>query len=214
MGHGVAVARDTPGFLVNHAGRGYGTEALRIVGEGIASTADVDRILTGAAGFRMGPFELMDLIGIDVSRAVMESLYDQFYQEPRFRPTTLPRQLVSANLLGRKTGRGFYAYEGGKPVLPPDPAPPDTRPLPIWIGRRNPEGAALLAEALAGADARRRRAALGGLGLHRRAAGRGLHHRGTGRSPRSRPHGRGGYAVRAVRPAHADDQPGHRPDRP
>jgi 3-hydroxybutyryl-CoA dehydrogenase len=151
MGHGVAVARDTPGFLVNHAGRGYGTEALRIVGEGIASTADVDRILTGAAGFRMGPFELMDLIGIDVSRAVMESLYDQFYQEPRFRPTTLPRQLVSANLLGRKTGRGFYAYEGGKPVLPPDPSPPDTRPLPIWIGRRNPEGAALLAEALAGA---------------------------------------------------------------
>jgi len=151
MGHFAAVTQDTPGFLVNHAGRGYGTESLRIVGEGVASTADVDRILTGAAGFRMGPFELLDLIGIDVSHAVMESLYGQFYQEPRFRPSILPRQLVAANLLGRKTGRGFYAYEDGKPVLPPEPPLPESQPLPIWIGRRNPEGAALLAKALDGA---------------------------------------------------------------
>jgi len=152
MGHGVAVARDTPGFLVNHAGRGYGTESLRILDEGVAGPADIDRILTEGAGFRMGPFELMDLIGVDVSHAVMESLYDQFHQEPRFRPTTLPRQLVAAHRLGRKTGRGFHTYEGGKPVRPPDPLPPDGAPHPLWIGRRNPEGAALLAKAVRGIE--------------------------------------------------------------
>jgi 3-hydroxybutyryl-CoA dehydrogenase len=152
MGHAAALTKDTPGFLVNHAGRGYGTESLRIVGEGVAGYADIDRILTGAAGFRMGPFELLDLIGIDVSHAVMESLYDQFYQEPRFRPSILPRQLVAANLLGRKTGRGFYAYEGGKPVLPADAPLPEAAPLPVWLGIRNPEGAGLLAKALAGVE--------------------------------------------------------------
>ncbi|WP_431860925.1 3-hydroxyacyl-CoA dehydrogenase [Azospirillum sp.] len=152
MGHVTAVTKDTPGFLVNHAGRGYGTEALRILGEGVADCAAIDRILTGAAGFRMGPFELLDLIGIDVSHAVMESLYGQFYQEPRYRPSVLPRQLVAANLLGRKTGRGFYAYENGRPLLPPEAPPPDAAPRPLWIGMRNAEGAGLLMRVLDGLE--------------------------------------------------------------
>lgn len=73
-------------FIVNHAGRGYLTESLRLLGETIATHPEVDRILRGA-GFRMGPFELLDLTGLDVSQPVMESIYDQYYQEPRFRPS-------------------------------------------------------------------------------------------------------------------------------
>ncbi len=150
MGHAAVVTRDTPGFLVNHAGRGYGTEALRILGEGVADCTAIDRILTGAPGFRMGPFELMDLIGLDVSHAVMDSLYGQFHQEPRFRPSMLPRQLVAANLLGRKTGRGFYTYEGDRPGRLVEAPAPEAAVMPLWLGRRNPEGAALLARALDG----------------------------------------------------------------
>src|SRR6266702_4619661 len=84
-GHKPVRAKDTPGFIVNHAGRGYGNEALRILGEGIAEFHAVDRILRDCAGFRMGPFELFDLTGLDVSHPVMESIYRQYYEEPRFR---------------------------------------------------------------------------------------------------------------------------------
>ena len=86
MGHLGVVAKDTPGFIVNHGGRAYGTEALKILGEGVASFEDIDRILRDGAGFRMGPFELLDLTGIDVSHPVMESIYNQFYNEDRYRP--------------------------------------------------------------------------------------------------------------------------------
>jgi len=82
----------------------------------------IDRILREAAGFRMGPFELMDLTGVDVSHPVMESVYDQFYQEPRFRPSYLLRQRYVAGLLGRKVGRGFYSYRDGKAAPVPEPA--------------------------------------------------------------------------------------------
>ncbi|RYF64360.1 MAG: 3-hydroxyacyl-CoA dehydrogenase, partial [Comamonadaceae bacterium] len=80
MGHQAVRAQDTPGFIVNHAGRGYGTEALRIVGEGVADFATIDRILKDQAGFRLGPFELLDLTGLDVSHPVMESIYHQYYE--------------------------------------------------------------------------------------------------------------------------------------
>lgn len=134
--HSVRVA-DSPGFLVNHAGRGYPTEALRIVSEGIATFADIDRIMTEGAGFRMGPFELLDLIGLDVSHAVMESIYHQHYEEPRFRPVVLTSARRQAGLLGRKSGKGFYAYAEGKAVIPPEAAVPrlDVRALKIWMGR-------------------------------------------------------------------------------
>ena len=145
MGHHPVRATDTPGFLVNHAGRAFGTEALRIVSEGICDFADVDRVMTEAAGFRMGPFELLDLTGLDVSHTAMESIYRQYYEEPRYRPVTITAQRHAAGLFGRKTGRGFYAYEGGKPQRPPEPAAPALdRSRPVWIGGRVPAGAAAL----------------------------------------------------------------------
>ncbi|WP_435980411.1 3-hydroxyacyl-CoA dehydrogenase [Psychrobacter sp. DM4] len=110
MGHLGVVAKDTPGFIVNHGGRAYGTEALKILGEGVASFEDIDRILRDGAGFRMGPFELLDLTGIDVSHPVMESIYNQYYFEPRYRPHPLTRQMLEGNKLGRKVGEGFYHY--------------------------------------------------------------------------------------------------------
>jgi 3-hydroxybutyryl-CoA dehydrogenase len=129
MGHTAVRAKDTPGFIVNHAGRGFVTEALRVLGEGIADFREVDCIMREAAGFRMGPFELMDLTGLDVSQPVMESIYHQYYQEARYRPSPIAAQRLTGGLLGRKTGRGFYDYADGKavaipgwPGLPPCPA--------------------------------------------------------------------------------------------
>ncbi|WP_280952739.1 3-hydroxyacyl-CoA dehydrogenase [Mesorhizobium sp. WSM3860] len=119
FGHRPVVASDTPGFIVNHAGRAFGTEALAMLREGVASIAEIDAILRDAAGFRMGPFELMDLTGLDVSHPVMEGVYNQFYQDPRYRPSVIAAQRVAAGLLGRKTGRGFYAYDGNRQVVPP-----------------------------------------------------------------------------------------------
>jgi len=107
-GHFPAITPDTPGFLVNHAGRAFGTEALRILSEGVATPSQIDRILRDGPGFRMGPFELFDLTGLDVSHAVMESVYEQFYHDPRYTPSFIAAQRVAAGLLGRKTGQGFY----------------------------------------------------------------------------------------------------------
>lgn len=115
-GHFVAVAPDSPGFLVNHAGRAYGTEALRILAEGIATPVQIDRILKDSLGFRMGPFELFDLVGLDISHSVMESVYDQFYQDPRYSPSPLVPMRLSAGLLGRKSDEGFYLYKNGRAV--------------------------------------------------------------------------------------------------
>ncbi|TPL54323.1 3-hydroxyacyl-CoA dehydrogenase [Mesorhizobium sp. B2-4-6] len=122
FGHHPVVAADTPGFIVNHAGRAFGTEALAMLREGVASIGEIDAILRDAAGFKMGPFELMDLTGLDVSHPVMESVYTQFYHDPRYRPSVIAARRVAAGLLGRKTGRGFYAYEANRQVAPPEPA--------------------------------------------------------------------------------------------
>ncbi len=131
FGHRAVRASDTPGFIVNHAGRAFGTEALAMLGEGVATIAEIDAILRDAAGFRMGPFELLDLTGLDVSHPVMESIYSQFYQDARYRPSGITAQRMTAGLLGRKTGEGFYAYRENDPVVPPRPenaggAVPDT----------------------------------------------------------------------------------------
>src|SRR5215213_2948744 len=110
FGHTPVRCKDTPGFVVNHAGRAYVPEALRILAEGTADFATIDRILVDAAGFRLGPFGLMDLVGLDVSHAVMKSLYQQYFEEPKYRPSFLCEPRVAAGLLGRKSGRGWYVY--------------------------------------------------------------------------------------------------------
>jgi len=137
MGHTPVQAADTPGFIVNHAGRGYGTEALRIADEQIADFATIDRILKDQVGFRLGPFELMDLTGLDVSHPVMESIYRQYYEEPRYRPSASAAQRVAAGVVGRKTGQGFYRYTQARPEVPPEPAVPQVADLPpVWVSPR------------------------------------------------------------------------------
>jgi 3-hydroxybutyryl-CoA dehydrogenase len=136
MGHTPVRAQDTPGFIVNHAGRGYGTEALACLREGVAPFWEIDRCLRDQAGFRMGPFELLDLTGLDVSHPVMESIYHQYYEEPRYRPSPATAQRVAAGLLGRKSdGRGFYEYVDGR-ARPMPVAPVPDAPVPkVWIAR-------------------------------------------------------------------------------
>jgi len=145
MGHSAVQAQDTPGFIVNHAGRGFGTEALRIVGEGVTDFATVDRILKDQAGFRLGPFELMDLTALDVSHPVMESIYRQYYEEPRYRPSVITAQRLAAGALGRKTGEGFYRYVDGAAQVAPEPAVPAVDALPpVWVSPRAARRAELL----------------------------------------------------------------------
>ncbi len=134
LGHTPVRVTDTPGFLVNHAGRAFATEALRIVDEGIAAPVDVDRVLREVAGFPMGPFELMDLTGLDVSQPVMETVYHGFFEDPRLRPSPTGRRRLDAGRLGRKTGEGFYAYVEGAPgARPPEEPPPAYDGTPVWV---------------------------------------------------------------------------------
>jgi 3-hydroxybutyryl-CoA dehydrogenase len=145
MGHTAVLAADTPGFIVNHAGRAYGTEALRIVGEGIADFATVDAILKDQVGFKLGPFELMDLTALDVSHPVMESVYRQYYDEPRYRPSVITAQRLAGGMLGKKTGAGFYQYVDGTQQKPSQAATPLVAQMPpVWVSPRATRRAQLL----------------------------------------------------------------------
>jgi 3-hydroxybutyryl-CoA dehydrogenase len=116
-------ATDGPGFLVNRCNRPFGGEALRLLQERIASPHEIDRICRLEGGFRMGPFELMDLVGIDVGFEVSKSFYEQSFGEPRWRPSPLAARMAASGQIGRKAGRGWYDYGDG-PHREDDPAPP------------------------------------------------------------------------------------------
>tara|TARA_R110002124_G_scaffold129670_3_gene291443 strand:- start:82 stop:1299 length:1218 start_codon:yes stop_codon:yes gene_type:complete len=118
------LAKDTPGFIVNRVARPYYGEAVRIYEEGIADPATIDWAMTELGGFRMGPFTLMDFIGHDVNYAVTESVFKEFYYDPRYKPNFSQKRMVEAGWLGRKTGKGFYNYHEGstKPEPNKDPA--------------------------------------------------------------------------------------------
>ena len=148
MGHTAVLANDMPGFIVNHAGRAYIPESLRIISEGVTDFHTLDRIMKDAAGFRMGPFELQDLVGLDISQMVMDSIYNQFYQEPRFRVTPLVTQRTAAGLFGKKSKRGFYDYSASAAAVPdPEPPVPAAQKRPVWVSPADPD----LAEKVRGA---------------------------------------------------------------
>ena len=107
-------AKSTPGFIVNRVARPYYAESLRLLQEGAAEPATLDALLRESGGFRMGPFELMDLIGHDVNFAVTRSVFEAYYNDPRFTPSLIQQELVDAGYLGRKSGRGFYRYDGAE----------------------------------------------------------------------------------------------------
>ena len=110
------IAKDTPGFIVNRVARPFYGEAIRIMEEGIADIATIDHIMTSVAGFKMGPFTLMDYIGHDVNYVVTETVFQSFFYDPRYKPSFSQKRLLEAGWLGRKSGRGFYNYAEGTPT--------------------------------------------------------------------------------------------------
>lgn len=142
-GHRAVVVADTPGFLVNHAGRGLVTEALALLEDSVADAAGIDRIARDVLGLRLGPFELMDLTGLDVTAAVIDSVWQGFRHSERLRPSFLAPNRVAAGLHGRKTGRGFHDYgpdAAGAPVERPITGDAER---PVWVGGAGPDSQAL-----------------------------------------------------------------------
>ena len=136
-------ALSTPGFIVNRVARPFYAEALRVLEERGADCATIDAVMRDAGGFRMGPFELMDLIGNDVNYVVTRSVFDAFYGDRRFTTSILQLELVQAGYLGRKTGRGFYTYEAGEPVAAPSTAASCLAPAHVRICGESPAAHAL-----------------------------------------------------------------------
>lgn len=127
-------AKSTPGFIVNRVARPFYAEALRIVQEGGSDPATIDAIVREAGGFRMGPFELMDLIGHDVNFAVTRSVFNAYYQDPRFQPSLVQQELIEAGRLGRKSGQGFYSYVEGTEAPQPQTVAPGPKPEKVIVG--------------------------------------------------------------------------------
>jgi 3-hydroxybutyryl-CoA dehydrogenase len=155
MGKTVIRASDGPGFLVNRCNRPFGLEALRLVQERIAEVEAIDRICRMEGGFRMGPFELMDLVGVDVGFEISKSFYAQSFGEPRWRPSPIAARYVAAGLHGRKAGRGYYTYPSERPApgagpghRPADPQAPEAVSPGSGEGVIVIDGAGLVAEEL------------------------------------------------------------------
>lgn len=110
IGKTAVLCRDSPAFIVNRIARPFYGEALRLLGEQVAEPQTIDRLIS-SLGFPMGPFELLDLIGLDVNLAVTQSVYDAYYQDPKYRPHPIQRRMVDSGRLGRKSGRGFYDHK-------------------------------------------------------------------------------------------------------
>jgi 3-hydroxybutyryl-CoA dehydrogenase len=121
MGRTPIRAKDSPGFIANRLARPYSLESLRMLGDGVADAATIDRACRLGGGFRMGPFELIDLIGLDVNLSVARSFYAQGGEPARWRPSEIQERMVGEGLQGRKNGRGFYSYDGEGPHREPDP---------------------------------------------------------------------------------------------
>jgi len=136
-------AKSTPGFIVNRVARPFYAEGLRLLHEGAADCATIDAVVREAGGFRMGPFELMDMIGHDVNFAVTRSVWNAFYNDQRFLPSLIQQELVDAGFLGRKTGRGFYSYAAGAERPAPSTAAACATPVSITV-----YGTTALAQAL------------------------------------------------------------------
>jgi 3-hydroxybutyryl-CoA dehydrogenase len=145
MGKRVIECRDGPGFVVNRCNRPFGLESLRLLQERIADVPTIDRIVR-AAGFRMGPFELQDLVGIDTGYEVMLSFAELGFGEPRWRPSPLSAQMVAAGRFGRKTGRGWYSYAPDGSYRADDPSPPSADPVPALVVGDTPLAASLRTE--------------------------------------------------------------------
>lgn len=135
-------AKDTPGFIVNRVARGYYLEALRLLGEGVAGVDEIDNVMRMHGRFKMGPFELMDLVGVDVNLAVCGSIWEQMGKPARFAPHEILQELVEQGHLGRKTARGFYVYDG------------DVRLPAYMVDRRSFELSPLLSDAMLSFSAR------------------------------------------------------------
>ncbi|MGY3678905.1 3-hydroxyacyl-CoA dehydrogenase [Streptomyces sp. TE33382] len=144
-GHRAVTVADTPGFLVNHAGRGLVTEALALLEESVADPAGIDRIARDVLGLRMGPFELMDLTGLDVTAAVIDSIWQGFRHEDRLRPSYLTPNRVAGGLHGRKTGRGWFAYGPGSPGPAPEAPVTGDADRPVHVPGDGPRATALRA---------------------------------------------------------------------
>src|SRR4051812_16841852 len=140
---------DAPGFLVNQVGRGFSLEASHLVYEGVSNFADVDRVMRDVGGFRMGPFELMELTGLDVTQPASVLIYNQFFQEPRYRPNLIMQSRYEAGVLGRKSKKGFYNYDADmKAIVAPEAPAPAARPESVWVSAAEPAGHAVLTELL------------------------------------------------------------------
>ncbi len=126
-------ARSTPGFIVNRVARPFYAEALRLLEEGASDIATIDAVMRDCGNFRMGPFELMDLIGLDVNYAVTRSVFESFYQDPRFLPSIVQKEYVDGGLLGRKRGRGFYDYREGASNAAPSAGPIGNPPSSVTV---------------------------------------------------------------------------------